>query len=348
MGQNPNIVLVDYLSFMYNPKNQYIGTTYLYRYSTSNEFTEEELNTSMEFVYLPSTVYADRNTRFDEVRFPDDKVGICMYITDDESVAYGRLKELIDHEIPVVAAVDLYYISYHRAFQKEHGIHCDIITGYDEAEGLFELFDVYQHSSSNFDGRLPIREVNQGRSSDNPLSNPIMGDYNRPIRNLWMEVNIGKNFKVTDEGLLAVIKESCLRMRGQKEVSGLPCGFGVLDAFRNSLMEKKAEGPTESNIFYLRSYLNSNLRIVSRSRVRFKVFLNQLGSLLPEDLTATLSAGLDESAKHWDIASNIALKMGIRKSVDLTGDLDKQMQDVKDAESRVVDQMADFLASRGI
>jgi hypothetical protein len=348
MGQNPNIVLIDYLSFMYNPKTQYIGTTYLYRYSTSNEFTEEELNTSMEFVYLPSTVYVDRDARIDQSHFPDDRVSICMYITDDESIAYNRLRELIDNDIPVIAAVDLYYISYHRAFQKEHGIHCDIITGYDETERYFELFDVFQHSSSDFDGKLPMSEVSQARASDNPLNNPIMGDYSRPIRNLWIEISIGKNFKVTDEQFMRIIKESCLRMRGQKEVLGHQCGLATLDAFRHDLLQKKAEGPTDRNLFYFKSYLNTNFKIIARSRTRFKVFLNQLGALLPDDITAAVSVGLDESTKHWDIAANLSLKMGIKKSLELVSDLDKQMQDIKDTETRVVDKLADFLVSRGI
>lgn len=56
--------------------------------------------------------------------------------------------------------------------------------------------DKYELSSSNFDGKQSIRQVNMARIADSTITNPVLGEVPRLIRNLWMEINI-KNFGLT-------------------------------------------------------------------------------------------------------------------------------------------------------
>lgn len=345
MGFNPNVILADYLSFMYDRKLDYIGVDYFLRSNTSVEFSEEEMNTSMEFVYCPMTAcFSPHSEMIGKVRYKD-RININMYVSDDSDIAYARTKELIDNGIPAIAAVDLYYMQYHRAYGKEHGLHCVVITGYNEEEGYFELFDRYKLSSSDFSGRLPIREVNLGRVSDNPL--PTGDMHKRPIRNFWIELYADPDFKITEEKQLNILNESCMRMTGQKEVLGHRCGLGALDSFIQALLEKKEEEMNPDRVYWYRTYLNGSLKNVARNRKRFMVLLGEIKDLLPADLTPDLLSWSDEASNHWDICANIALKLGIRKSLALTDDLVKQLGVIRETENRLVEKLNGFLQSRG-
>jgi hypothetical protein len=341
MGLNPGLILADYLSFMYDNKKDHIGVNYFYRSNTSVEFTEEELNTSLEFAYLPATSYFSPTAADNSEAGCKDRVTIEMYMEDDADIAYTRLKELIDNGIPVIAAVDLYHMSYHRAYLKEHGLHCVVITGYNEEEGYFDLFDKFKLSSSDFDGRIPISDVNLGRASENPL--PPDDRSKRPIRNLWIEIKADKDFKITEDKLIHILDESCRRMSGKKEVLGYKCGLEMLDSFMDDLLRKKEEELDDKRISWYRNYLNSSFKVIARSRKRFKAFVAEIGSILPEQLVSKVSGYLEESSTHWDIAASIVLKMGIKKSLLLTDDLVKHLGEIRKIEDLIVEALENCL-----
>ncbi|MDP4094813.1 MAG: BtrH N-terminal domain-containing protein, partial [Bacillota bacterium] len=263
MGQNPGLVLADYLSFMYSEGEGYLGVNYLFKPNTTVEFTEEELNTSLELVYFPLPVqYGTRKGDGNH----SDRITVNMYIENDEKKAFKYVKDLIDNDIPAVAAVDLFYMPYHRAWQKEHGLHYVVITGYDEENEFFELFDKYRLSSSDFDGRLSFEQIKLARSSDNPQNNALMGDYKRPLQNIWVQAVIKDGFKPGREKLGRIISESCKRLSGERKILGLSCGIDMLDVFKRDLQERKAEGIDAQNAYMFRTYYNEALKTIARSR----------------------------------------------------------------------------------
>ncbi|HEX3029382.1 MAG TPA: BtrH N-terminal domain-containing protein [Clostridia bacterium] len=341
LNQNPDIILADYLSFMYDIKTGFIGVTFYYRHSVSVEFSEEELNTSMEFVYLPGTTVFDPETISSKDFSTKEKVNINMFIHDDAEVAYSRLKELIDGGSPVMLVVDLYYMPFHRAYQKDHGLHCIVVTGYDEEEGTFDVFDKYRLSSSDFDGKLPMSVVRDGRISDNPLSNAMAGNYKRPIRNLWMEVNVNKDFNVDESKIFKVFSESCMRMTGSKKVLGDICGLAKLEEFRNDLLKKK-ETIDEKTLFYFRTYLNGSFKNIARQRKRFGVFINEVSAILPQSTVKEITDLITQSSTNWDICANVAYKFGITKSLSLIDDLYSRLGNIKEIEAEITKKLSDI------
>lgn len=343
MGLNPSIILADYLSFMYEDSTQYIGTNFMYRFSNSVEFTEEELNTSHEFVYLPKTTVFDEHLKLEQTNKYKDRIQINMFITDDNDIANARMKELIDAQKPFCAVVDLFYMPYHKAFQKEHGLHAVVITGYDEEKGTVEFFDKYKLSDSDFDGVLELEQINASRISDVPRVNPVVGLYKRPIRNLWMEVIIDKDFEITEEKVIEKINRSCCLMLGQKEVLGNECGLKRLEAFRDSLLKRKEEEFTEATVQMLKTYYNVLLKRVSRSRTRFKVFIQEMGEkLYSEEIFAKIIEDLAASSMKWDILANLALKLGISKKVILFDDMARHLEDIIELESNIVNHLQQY------
>ncbi|WP_027086226.1 BtrH N-terminal domain-containing protein [Cohnella panacarvi] len=338
MGLNPELVLADYLCFMYDEQTEYIGINFLGRYSTSVEFTEEELNSSMEFAYLPPTaIYLEQNK---PGLLPEykDRLQIRLLIQDDPAIAYRRTKELLDAGRPVIAVVDLHGVSYHRAFKREHGIHAVVLTGYDEENQIYELFDKYKLSSSDFDGTLPMEEIMQARSALCLQNNPITGPFSRPVRNLWMELEVGEEFRVTEERIRAIIRQSSLRMKGLQPVHGRVCGLERLEAFRQSLLDKKEIVFDELEVYRFRTYYNRSMKGLSRQRKRFQAFIQEASALIsiPGDVCAELNEELEASAMRWDIAANLSLKLGIARKPAILDELCEQLRFIREAETKVV------------
>lgn len=338
MNLKPDLILADYLSFMYDAETGYLGANYLQRPSTSIEFTEEELNTSLEYVYYPATSHFSSGRVQESKDLPPDMIKISLFIEDNADIAFSRLKELINDEKPVVAVVDMYYMSYHRAYQKEHGLHAVVITGYNEEEGYVELFDKYRLSSSDFDGRLPINDLMQARGSEN-----FSYTHARPIRNLWMEFNKSDHFFYNEKRWISIIKESCKRMKGGQNVPGCKCGLERLDVFRRDLLAKKEEKPVEEMLNFFRYYYSANFKVLSRSRYRYNAFLNELGAVLPESLITEVSQLLGESAKRWEISANLSLRLAITKNIASVDNVCEQIQAIQDYESRAVEKLFNYI-----
>ncbi len=341
LGLNPNIILADYLSFLYDKETGYMGVNYLYKYNTSVEFSEKELNTSFEQAYFPVPELYESNID-QKATTAKDQIIVKMYIENNTDGAYNRVKELIDQDIPVVAAVDLFYMRYHRAYQKEHGLHYVVITGYNEEEGWYELFDKYKLSNSDFDGKLQIDEIRMARASDNPLSNAMMGEYTRPIQNVWCEVENYKDFKVQTDRIIATLKESCSRMNSEKDVLGYQCGFEAINTLISDFDSKKSEALSETRQYMFKTYYNETFKTIARSRKRFKTFINELNELIPQNSQEEISNQLEESSKHWDICANLSLKLGITKKLALLDDIISQLNEVVINEQKVISSLGNL------
>ncbi|MDP5274593.1 BtrH N-terminal domain-containing protein [Chengkuizengella axinellae] len=350
MGNNPNFILTDYLNFMYDEQTEHIGINFFFRATPTVEFSEEELNSSLELAYLPATSMFNKTSPIDEVT-DKDKVQINMYIHEDQDIAFTRLKERIDENKPVIVAVDLFYMHFHRAYQREHGLHAIIVTGYDEEKRTLKIIDKYKLSSSDFDGEISMDEMSQSRLSECPLNNPMVGEYKREIRNLWMEIDIDPDFKMNVERIYSIILESCKRMKGQREVLGHECGLNRMEAFRKDLLLKKESFMDrkldERETYLFKTYYNSAFKSISRSRMRFKVFLEESNLAEKEDLGEVLEQ-LENALKRWDICANLSLKLGIKKSIKLVDDIVRQLSSIIDIEGEIINKLTDISLTRDL
>ncbi len=312
---NAEIVFTDYISFIYEGDTGFIGANYLYRPLVVSYSTEEECNTSCEMIYMPQvTKYACRDT----LKLKNDKINIIRYIEEDYNVAYSRLKELIDNDIPTIVSVDLFYMHYHGAFNKKHGFHNIVITGYDEDENYYEAFDKFKLSKSNFDGKISMDEIKLGRTSVSENGNPLTGmDAKRPINCSWIEILVGDRFKMNDSTKLNIIRESCKRMLGEEKILNQDCGLKVLDRFKQDLLLKKEAEFDDKTTYYFKTYLNEFLKRLGRNRKRFKKFICELDHILEKETINKLAVDLSEAAMNWDICANLSYKLGVTKKIEI-------------------------------
>ncbi|WP_438432805.1 BtrH N-terminal domain-containing protein [Gorillibacterium sp. sgz500922] len=333
-GIEPALALADYLSFMFDPDSERIGVNFLNRASASFYFTEEELNSSMSYGYLPATsLYRDGDggPALDERRFQ-----IRMHTAAGPEIAHGRLKQRIDEGEPVIVVVNLFEMSYHRAYQRQHGVHAVVVTGYDEDRKTFSLFDKYAMSSSDFDGELPMEEVRAGRQTPSDTENPVDGRTVRPIEYLWMELHLHPDFRLEEGPAIRLVEGSCRRMRGEERVHGRICGFPAEAAFVGRLRERRSLPFDETERYRFRFYYNQALKTVARQRRRFSAFLEAAERHFgwpPQEETAE---PLREAAMRWEIAANLALKLGLTGKTDLLEDMAEQLETARQAEEAAV------------
>lgn len=345
-GLNINLTLADYLCFMYERESGYIGLNYLEKPLQTILLKEEELNTSLEYVFSPTTAnYKDYNTVVNDSRY-GDKMKIFRFFDVDKEQAYSHLKDLIDRNEPTIIAVDLFYMNYHRAFQKEHGLHYIMVTGYDDEKGLIELFDKKFNVESDFNGSLPVEDIMKARSSDNPHMDPSLGEYSRPLHNLWAEVN-ADSFTVSDSRSLNIIRKSCSRMHGQEDVLGHKCGLARMELFRGDLISRTQSELNKQTLDLFRYYTGS-FKIIARSRRRFSVFLKELISILPDKLITEATCLLEASSRYWDLCSSISYKFALTKSRELVRSIYEKLGAAINQEKEAVDRLHSFLENNQI
>lgn len=339
---DPGIILADYLSFIHDPADGTIGNNTFIKPNDIIFLAEEWFNTQFQLLFLHKPQYYSDVLSQDSRCFDSRKINIMFYIADDYPPAYLRCKELINNGIPVILAVDLYHISYHRAFGKEHGLHYIVVTGYDEEEGYFELFDKYKLSGSDFDGKLPFEDIRAARGSENPLSNPLMGEFRRPVKHLWAEVTIGEDFQISPKDILAVLNESVSRMKGQTKINGHPCGLDVMERFIRDLHAKRNEEFHDTNRYRFQTYYNDAFKVISRSRKRFHKFLMKSTGWLPE-FDPGIFQCLEASSLAWDIAANLCYKLSISKNYDVLDSIEKQLVKMWEAETDLIARLEQYL-----
>lgn len=333
-GLKPELILADYLSFMYDDNTGYIGLNYLHKPSRSFEFSEEQLNTSLEYVYFPTVTHYSRRDESEVKKLTDSKIKISLYIEDNPKIAYERLIELIDLGVPVVTVVDMYHMSYHSAYHKNHGAHAVVVTGYNKAEGYVEIFDKYSLSKSDFDGRMSIEALICARNSDND-----QGTYTKPIRNMWMEVSKKEGFKPKCDGCKNIIAESSSRMKGEKDILGCKCGLPVMKIFTRDLIFKRDTMPDEE-LFSLLRYYNTAFKLMSRSRIRFVVFLREVSTMICD--SEEICICLKDSSEKWEILSNLSLRLALTKNKDIMTNICRQLELIIVTESHAVDKLLEL------
>ncbi|EPR11844.1 BtrH N-terminal domain-containing protein [Ruminiclostridium papyrosolvens] len=333
-GLKPELILADYMSFMYGQDTGYIGLNYLHKPSRSFEFSEEQLNTSLEYVYFPTVTHYSRRDNSDVQELSDNKIKISLYVEDNPHIAHERLIELIDMGIPVITVVDMYHMSYHSAYHKTHGAHAVVVTGYNKEEGYVEIFDKYGLSKSDFDGRISIEDLICARNSDND-----QGSYTKPIRNMWMEVRKKECFKPGYDSCRNIIAESLSRMKGKKDILGCKCGLPALEIFTRDLIFKRDTMP-DDELFSLLRYYNTAFKLMSRGRTRFTVFLREISEMVYD--TEEICDCLKDSSTKWEIVSNLSLRLALTKNKDIMTNICRQLELIREIESRAVDKLLEL------
>lgn len=343
---DPALGLADYLNFMYDPQSQQIGINFLHGYSDTVMFSEEELNSSMPFAYLPPTsVYGEAIAELPP-GLSKDRFVIRQFVHDDPAVADARLKDKLRQGEPVSVVVDLHHIHYHRAYGTQHGIHALVVTGYDAASDEYLLFDKYAMSSSDFDGRLSRQELMTARNALCDMSNPLVGERSRQVRHLWMELETDPAIVFKEEQARVLIAGSLRRMKGEEQVLGVRCGFPAFALFCSDLAAQADQPFDERERFRFRFNYYNALKSVGRQRKRFLAFLTSSDAAYGWNTVTQAGDWLTAAAQHWDIAANLSLKLGLTAKLPLLAELSARVAMAQEVEQQLITWLEEWEKER--
>lgn len=177
--KDPDLLTADYLGFLYDRESDHIGINYPFKQHSSFQFCREELNTSYPYLYFFEPVQ-DTEPALEDCCADTDKVVVKFHLSEDTAYVHQQLKNSIDQNIPAMIGIDLFYMPYHKYFGNRHTAHYVIVTGYDDEQEMYSLFDTHRTAGSNFQGELPYSVIREARSSCNPQFHKKLGAYERP------------------------------------------------------------------------------------------------------------------------------------------------------------------------
>lgn len=310
-GFDPDTILCDYYSFVYNSESHIIGINYPLEFNKP-VYLDQSYGNFLNAAYKYLRFFPPVQEGGYSVSKETELIGVYRYTSDCPEFAWNRLKHLIDNGIPGLCAVDVYHMPYHRYYGQKHAIHYVTITGYDEVQGEVELFDRYKTIGSDFEGTVPLHEFIKARSSENPLDIDYESISGVPIRNLWVEVDIPESFHTDSAGLQDIIRQSINKMNTTGEWNGFSYGTAGMDRFIDD-MRKVADWGTDLRYYFIYC-LRSAFKNLQRHRTRFDYFIKKVCITGNEVLLKGVGEKLHESSGEWQVLSNLAFKYGMKQS----------------------------------
>lgn len=115
-----------------------------------------------------------------------DKVILWLEHGKNPTDVWNKNKAKLHDNIPVITFVDLFYIDYQPLFyNKEHGFHSFILSGYTANDENAYIIDWYQ-PHWHYIGEMGMERYINARSSDNPRGINVASGF--PIGNSWLEI----------------------------------------------------------------------------------------------------------------------------------------------------------------
>lgn len=334
-GLDVNVVLCDYFSFFYNYSTHSIGANYPLDFNIPvylDEKWQEFINNSYKYLKFWPVIDIDDSYCFSKAR-DSGKINIHRYTSSSGKTAWNRTKQILDSGNMAVCAVDIYYMKYHRYYMKEHAIHYVNVTGYDEENNLVEIFDRYKTTGSDFEGEIDLEEFILARQSENPLELSYEGITGIAINNLWVEVNIPKDFSVEEEGRLAILKKSSAIMKGQGTDKTYLYGIPGFERFISDI--EKIDQIDVDIRFYFVYHFRSACKNLQRNRARFSNFIENSRVISDEKLKRAVLKDLMLSSELWGMLSNIVYKYGVKQKEETFVNIIKNLKEIKAIEMRV-------------
>ena len=139
-------------------------------------------------------------------------VDFKVFSSEDTEKIWSENKKMLNHGMPIIALVDVYYLHYRKEYQNLHGSHAVIVVDYYEDKGSVKIVDWYEPYF--FIGLVKLNDFIRARNSENPkCANPYSGT---PISNEWLYIFPNK-YEVTKEDCLLENLSLSLRINDSKE-----------------------------------------------------------------------------------------------------------------------------------
>jgi hypothetical protein len=193
-----------------------------YGYKNANQY----ISNALEYRIIPNRNELS-NISFIKKKMSDIvisplKNNVILKTVISSTNAWKINKISLDNEIIFIAIVDVYYIPYRREYEKIHGAHAVIVTGYDSYSDVVNIIDCYEPYF--YDGTITLVNFLRARSSKNPKDdNPYSGWQ---ISNKWVDIYDGFNALSSEMCILKNINDMLVSKTSTREEL---CGIDALN-----------------------------------------------------------------------------------------------------------------------
>lgn len=218
-------------------------------------------------------------------------------------------RESLDNKKIFIAIVDVYYLYYRREFNKIHGAHAVIVTGYDT--DVINIIDWYEPYF--FQGNIDRRDFLKARSSSNPKNdNPYSG---WPIYNKWIDIEFNFNELSPKECLFNNISYTLQKRYNTDSNNNMLFGIDALNYLLNISIKHHANQSLWKNmhndmfgLWRLYNLFLTNFSEVAHSYANIKNFLplfETYNKLFQDILYIILKQSVRESERTFERFSDM-------------------------------------------
>ncbi len=237
----------------------------------------------------------------------DSKVKKVMLEEQTKEEIWKENIEVIQKGIPVVIAVDIFYLSYTPYYQKKHSYHSAILSGYNKSKNKFFVIDWYP--PWYFKGMISKEKLDVARSSLNEGEGILSGI---PINYLYTEVE-REGFQASTKFLIQEqIQKNLNQYYYGVESSDLIKGYKAINAIINNIEERFGCAKEEQTLFFETLY--EQLFFVPTRKRLFRWYLgNVLSDYKSYGLSVAIQA-LEESITGWKKLLSLLIKCSMNCS----------------------------------
>lgn len=257
----------------------------------------------------------------------NSKVKEIMLGEKTKELIWKENEDAIRNGIPVVIAVDVFYLSYTPYYQKKHSYHSMILSGYNESKDEFYVIDWYP--PWYFKGMMSKQELDYARGSLNEGDGILSGT---PINYLYSEVE-REGFCASTKSLIQTqIQNNLDQYYNGTVLNNRVKGYKAINAIISSIEESFCYSNKSQTLFFEKLY--GQLFFIPTRKKLFGWYLkNVLSDYKNFGLKASIQV-LEESISGWNGLLSLLIKCSMKYSEANLDLLLKQLSEILQKEKQ--------------
>ena len=234
---------------------------------------------------------------------------VKIYTTDEISKdeIWKNNIEKITNGIPIIIAVDIFYLKYTPYYQKKHSYHSAVLTGYDEVTDEFYLVDWYPPWF--YKGKISREELEDARKSLNEGDGVLSGV---PIKYLYAEVE-KKEINESIENLIKIqLQKNIYQYYNTDDNQYETKGYIAIKSVMEKIEEYIRNSNEEQKSFFEKIY--GELFFTPYRKKLFYWYLNNAFSDLNNFGFVKPLSVLDETISEWKGLLSLLIKCSMLAS----------------------------------
>jgi hypothetical protein len=256
---------------------------------------QKDQNDTFGYQFNTGDVYASFLSPFDQ------KIKYFSKETLSKKELWNRNKKLLEDNIPVVVATDVYYLKYTPYYHKKHSFHSLILAGYEEKNKEVYIIDWYKPWF--FKGSIALEELDMARDSDNEKDGILSGN---PIQYLYAQIE-SIDWNASTQDLINISIQDNLKKYYQGSTDSMMYkGYKAINEVAK-LLECNIRLDLDKRAKFLEDLYNKFYFVVSRKKL-FGWYLDEIHKDFPLIFVDEVKRQSNEAIHIWKNILSLLIK----------------------------------------